>query len=238
MKQLLSKCNPFYKCISLMLFSILLSFNYDPLVNVVVFIVAITCLLLFTTISYKRLLLFFCIASISAISLYMTGVFFTSGEEQIYTVSLLSEVHLTSSYNGLQMATRIYAYMGVGLLFASSTNTLDFIYSLQQQARLQSKFAYGSLAAFHLLPNIKEEFQHVRFALHARGIQGFRYFYKVLFAMLVNVIKWAQCLSIAMVSKGFDIQANRSHYKVFRITFWDILFVLVPNTILLVYLLV
>lgn len=53
---------------------------------------------------------------------------------------------------------------GMGIFFALSTDGELFIYSLMHQCRLSPKFAYGILAAFHLMPNMVREFKNVRIA--------------------------------------------------------------------------
>ncbi len=236
MKKIMSYLNPFYKAISLILFSIILSFNYNPAINTVVFITTIIIIILFTNVQYKKMFILLLIISISAVSLYMTGVLFTTGEDTQYTISLVSNMKITSSYNGLQLATRVYAFGAIGMLFIFSNDSLQFVYSLQQQGHLKPKFAYGTLAAFHLLPNIKEEFEHAKFALHARGMSGIQFYFKVVFAMMVNAIKWAQCLSIAMISKGFDVDGKRTNYYTLKVTIYDWMFLVVPNILLLMIL--
>ena len=61
-------------------------------------------------------------------------------------------------YTALQLATRLLAYAGLGMLFALSTSGEFFIASLLHQCHLPPRFAYGILAAFHLMPGMVREF--------------------------------------------------------------------------------
>jgi energy-coupling factor transporter transmembrane protein EcfT len=89
------------------------------------------------------------------------------------------------------------------MVFSLTTNPYHFVESLQKDAKLKRKFAYGILCAFNLLPHIKNEFQNARLALQVRGVAVGPFSLKPLFSTLVNSIKWSETLSIAMQSKGF-----------------------------------
>ncbi len=224
------KLNPSYKCISIVVFAIILSFSFSVEINVVVFIITLFATL--TVTSIRKIGIFMIPVLLTAIGLFMTGVIFTEGNQHTeYAASLVANMDITSAYNGLQLATRVLAYAGIGMLFSFSTDGIAFVYSLQQQLKLSPKFAYGMLAAFHLMPNMKREYELSRFALMTRG--GKVSVFAPIKAMFVNAIRSAEHLSIAMESKGFESEGERSYYYVYSINLWDIGFLIVPNVLLL-----
>ena len=75
-------------------------------------------------------------------------------------------------YTALQLATRLLAYAGLGILFALSTEGDFFIASLLHQCHLPPKFAYGILAAFHLMPGMAREYAQVRTAFAGARPEG------------------------------------------------------------------
>ncbi len=227
--------NPTYKCISIILFAIILSFTFSITINLVVFLTSLVITLTFTPI--KKIILLLLPVAFAAIGLFMTGYIFTSGENHTdYAVTLVANMDIGSAHNGLQLATRIFAYAGVGMLFTFSTDGIAFVYSLQQQLKLSPKYAYGILAAFHLMPNMKREYELSKFALQTRG--GRTNLLAPITVMFVNAIRNAEHLSIAMESKGFEPEHKRTYYRKFKVNVFDILFLVVPNVILLLTIIV
>ena len=121
-----------------------------------------------------------------------------------------------------QLATRLLAYAGLGILFALSTEGDFFIASLLHQCRLPPKFAYGILAAFHLMPGMAREYAQVRTAFAARGLKAGPLSMKPVFTMLVNSVRWSESIAMAMESKGFCGDAPRTYYMVPRVHWYDL----------------
>jgi len=186
MFQYLYKINPFYKCITMIGLAVALTFTSTSNLNIVAFL---ACLLLLATGSDKIIAgLKFCIPMLLiAIGLFISGANIGG-----------------SSQSGLFLATRVMAFSGFGMVFSLTTDPYEFMRSLQKDARLPRKFAYGVLCAFNLVPYIKDEYQNARLALAVRGVKVTIFSMKPLFSMLVNSIRWSEMLSMAMQSKGFD----------------------------------
>ncbi len=199
MSDFLSKINPFYKFIFIILFSTFLTFTHSIWLNIWVF--GISMFLLFIGARPKqwlRALKFLIPVTILAFSLFMTGVHWGSdaGAE-------LGRLTFASTQNGLNMSTRLFSFAGLGLLFSLTTDSHELIKSMQKDAKLPRKFAYGMLCAVHLLPHIKQEYQNARLAILVRGASAGPFSWKPIFSMLVNFFRWSETLSIAMFSKGF-----------------------------------
>ena len=116
---------------------------------------------------------------------------------------------LSGKQAGLIMSTRFFAIAGFGLLFALTTNPYELIKSMQKDAKLPRKFAYGMLCAINLLPHIKNEYATAKLAFQVRGVRVSAFSIKPIFSMLVNCFRWSETLSIAMHSKGFHDSANQ-----------------------------
>jgi len=186
MSTYLHKINPFYKCVTVITLAILLTFTSSAMLNIVTFSI---CILLLITGSRKILsALKLCIPMlIIAAGLYISGANI-GGSQQ----------------SGLFLATRVMAFMGFGMVFSLTTDSYEFMKSLQKDAKVPRKFAYGILCAFNLVPYIRNEYSNARLALAARGVKFSVFSTKPLFSMLVNSIRWSEMLSMAMQSKGFD----------------------------------
>lgn len=231
----LDELNPFFKCVSVVLSCILLSFTFSIQLNVAMFIISFVLLVFFSNAKIKNILLFLIPVSIASMGLFFTGAIFGTQETTEYSIGIVANMGITSIQNGLQLATRVLAFCGVGMLFTLTTKPVDFVHSLMQQGKLKPKFAYGILASINLMPNIKREYENARFALEIRGINCTVFSVKPLFTMFVNAIFWADCLTMAMESKGFNIDANRCFYEKIQVRFIDYVFLVIPQVMIIIY---
>jgi len=199
MSDFLSKQNPFYKFIFIIVFSTALAFTRSMWLNIAVFAACVFLLLVGSRPKqWLQAAKFLIPAAFFAFSIFMTGARFGSEATGGFGVARLGGVQA-----GLNMATRFFAFAGIGILFSLTTNPYDLVKSLQKDAKLPRKFAYGMLCAVNLLPHIKNEFQNARLAFQARGVRVSAFSIKPIFAMLVNCFRWSEFLSMAMISKGF-----------------------------------
>ena len=200
MSNLLSRINPFYKFLFLMVFATVITFIHSFWLNVWVFAVCVLLILIGVPArKYLQAVKILIPVTIMAASLFMMGALFgrEAGDQ-------FGQITTAATQSGINMATRLYSFVGLGLLLTLSTDVYDLVKSLQKDAKLPRKFAYGMLCALHLFPYMKKEYQQTKLALQVRGARVGIFSLKPLFAMLVNAFRWSEMLSIAMISKGFD----------------------------------
>lgn len=228
MRGFLEELNPSIKALAVMISAITLSFSYSIELNILNFLICIILLASCSRVKFSRLLRSLAPAVLMAIGLLMTGLLYTNGGEEAYSGSfIVSSISIGSLYNGIQLATRVFAFLGLGMLFSMTTKPKFFVDSLQHQAKFSPKFAYGILASLNLLPSIKEELYQAKLALKARGVYVGIFSLKPVFSMFVNTIYWSEALDIAMRSKGFDSEGKRSYYEVTKVYKKDIFFCLI-----------
>jgi energy-coupling factor transport system permease protein len=133
-----------------------------------------------------------------AFCILMTGARFGGEATGGFGVSRLAGTHA-----GLNMATRFFAFAGLGVLFSLTTNPYDLVKAMQKNAKLPRKFAYGMLCAINLMPYIKNEYSNAKLAFQVRGVRVGVFSIKPVFSMLVNCFRWSEVMSIAMFSEGF-----------------------------------
>lgn len=225
----MEKLNPFLKGTTILLCGLILSFSYSILLNGSVIIACLLLLLFFSKAKVSSVIKIMLPAFLAAASIFYTGLLYTDSSmiqtEELSKISSLNfevlSYSVTSVYNALQLSTRVLAFACLGILFALTTDGEEFVMSLMHQCRLSPKYAYGVLAAFHLLPNIKEELQKTKLAFKVRGIPVHWYSVKPVFAMLVNTIRWSESVAMAMEAKGFDGEGRRSYYTVTYLYWFD-----------------
>lgn len=226
--------NPFYKAAAILVCGLLLSFRYSLLLSILVFSLSMAALLIFSRVKASSVLKVLAPAMLTAVSLFLTGFWFSdssmgAGASQSVTASgslnFASAVTAGHSlYNSLQLAMRVLAFAGLGMLFALTTDGEEFVASLIHQGKLPPKFAYGVLAAFHLLPDIRKEYQDARLACEVRGMKLPPLSLKPVFTALVGAVRWSECIAMAMESKGFTGGRDRTYYRVTAVHWYDYLF--------------
>jgi len=133
----------------------------------------------------------------------------------------------------LTLSTRLLCYAALGMFFSLSTKGEDFTCSLRAQLRLPASVCYSILAGANLLPHMAREYRSVLLAFRARGMKASPLSRKVLFAMLVNSIRWSDSVSMAMESKGFDSHGKRSYLHSPKTHIRDWLFLVLAPALLL-----
>ena len=224
--------NPFVKAVAVLIAGLILAFSYLVTLNLAVCGVCLFLLLFFSRARISTMGKILIPAFIAAISLFMTGLLHSSGGGGSVAGSENFQVAINSSlsvYNAMQLSTRVLAFAMLGILFSLTTDGEMFIQSLMHQCGLKPKFAYGILAAFHLMPHIGEEYRNARMAFWARGLKMGPFSMKPLFTAMVNCLRWSESIAMAMESKGFDGDGKRTCYYVTRVHWYDVVFLAVLN---------
>lgn len=211
--------NPFVKAVTILICGIVLAFTKSWQLAIAIAIVCLISLILGTHCKWSAIAKTFGPAILIAAAVFYSGLVFgkpDTSAEHIYSASTMGAA--------LLMSSRILAYVSMGLAFALSSDREEFVMSLMHQAHLKPKFAYGVLAALHLLPTLQREWQEVCLAYEVRrrkkGLFG------PLFNTLVNSIRWSENVAMAMESKGFDGDGKRTYAVVTHVRAGDIMFVL------------
>ena len=118
------------------------------------------------------------------------------------------------------LAVRVFALALPGLLLVASTDPVRLADALTTHWRVSPRFAYGSLAALRLVPLLAAEWQTMRLARRARGVEPghdplahLRLFAGTAFALLVAAVRRGSRLATAMDARGFDSGAARTHAR-------------------------
>lgn len=109
------------------------------------------------------------------------------------------------------LALRVIAVALPGVLFVASTDPVRVADALTVHWRMSTRIAYGALAAIRLAPLLVTEWQTIRLARRARGVDAGRNPFAALrlaagaaFALLVGAIRRGSRLALAMDARGFD----------------------------------
>lgn len=214
----LERINPLAKAVSVLLCCFVLMISHSWTLNLATLLVCVFALTMLSRCSWRAMAAVLLPSLLLAVALASTGLFFGSH------AGTPGASELNSMASAIQLATRVLALVALGTLFALSTNGEQLVTSLMMQAHLKPKFAYGVLAAYHLLPTISREWEQARLAYQVRGYRVHLFSFAPLFNALVNCVRWSETVAMAMESKGFDGDAARTFIQPIDIQKRDILF--------------
>lgn len=216
--------NPSFKLISLIVVTIVLAGRQDPVWNAAAFFLSMI-LILSSGTRIRTLLLLLVPVALAAAGMFFTGYRFTADA----ALPVRSEAFISADshvLDGITQASRVFAYAGIGYLFALTTDKIHMIRSFQRQLHLPQVFAYGLLAAWGAFPHMAMEYRKTRAAFRARGIRVFPASPALLAPLLVKSVRWSNELSSAMESKGFSPDAKRSEYSPVKVHLYDWIFLI------------
>ena len=112
----------------------------------------------------------------------------------------------------------------MGQTFSLQPVSYTHLKSFEKQFRLPQVWAYGLLAAWGIFPQAVQEYKRTRAAFRARGISVFPVSPALLKPLLVKSVRWSEELAIAMESKGFSGEEERTEYLEVRVRLRDWIF--------------
>ncbi|MBN1094413.1 energy-coupling factor transporter transmembrane protein EcfT [Blastococcus sp. TML/M2B] len=122
--------------------------------------------------------------------------------------------------SAVALAVRVLALALPGVLLVASTDPVRLADALTLHWRVSTRFAYGALAALRLVPLLATEWQTIRQARRARGIEPgrnpvahARLFAGTAFGLLVGAVRRGTRLATAMDARGFDSGVPRSNAR-------------------------
>jgi energy-coupling factor transport system permease protein len=123
----------------------------------------------------------------------------------------------TPLLTALTVTFRVVAVALPGVVVLLTVDPTDLADSLVQNAHVPARFAYAALAALRLLPLMGAEWQTIKAARRARGIDAGRnplrhveLFAGTVFTLLVGAVRRGTRLALAMDARGFDATGPRT----------------------------
>jgi energy-coupling factor transport system permease protein len=120
---------------------------------------------------------------------------------------------------GIGLALRVVGLALPGVLLVATTDPVRLADALTLHWRVPTRFAFGALAALRLVPLLVAEFESVRLARRARGVEGrtpvarARLLGGIVFTLLVGAVRRGSRLATAMDARGFDSGIPRTNAR-------------------------
>lgn len=120
---------------------------------------------------------------------------------------------------GVGLGLRVVGLALPGVLLVATTDPVRLADALTIHWRVSTRFAFGALAALRLVPLLVAEFESVRLARRARGVEGrtpvarARLLGGIVFTLLVGAVRRGSRLATAMDARGFDSGVPRTNAR-------------------------
>lgn len=229
----LTRVNPSIKLVLSIFLFFYMIFIHNPTHLAYLTIVLSVILYVYSGHPFKYLLLFSLPFVLVFVSSASSMIFFGRGDTIWYKWGIV-QISEESFYRGIHLGFRALSFALLGMIFALTTKPVMLFYSMMQQLRIPSKYAYSFLASIRMIPIMFEEFQTLRHALIIRQAvpqKGLKGFYKKLhffsIPLLAQSIRRAQRIAVAMEAKRFTQATERTYYYETSVRMWDVLFFIV-----------
>jgi energy-coupling factor transport system permease protein len=143
---------------------------------------------------------------------------------------LLSED--AGAVTGVGLGLRVVGLALPGVLLVATTDPVRLADALTIHWHVPTRPAFGALAALRLVPLLVTEFESVRLARRARGVEAgrnpvarARLLGGIVFALLVGAVRRGSRLATAMDARGFDSGIPRTNARGSRLHSRDAVFV-------------
>ncbi|MGE3269734.1 MAG: energy-coupling factor transporter transmembrane protein EcfT [Chloroflexota bacterium] len=169
------------------------------------------------------------------VGLFWTSVVFYAGPGTDAPSLVPGPVRVTPAalVFGLTIMCRLLAIFCASMLFVLTTNPVDFVVALIQQARLPVRIGYAIFAAYRFMPLVHEELGNIQAAHQVRGatsgggpVARMRQIMGYAIPLLAISVRRAEHVALAMDSRGFGAQQQRTYYRRTRFTRADLYFLL------------
>jgi len=240
---LLNEMNPSIKALSILVSILLLSIFFDPVTPLLSLVLTVVITFSFAQVSFKKWILLFSPFLFMAIVYVWSSLLFPRvdpGDSIIWEWRFIT-ITAEGFQRSISLGLRVLSFASLSLLFALTTNPINFLLSLMQQCRLSPKIAYSIMAGYQFLPLIKDEFNIIRSAHQIRGAgrtitlrDKLKQIKRYAIPLLASGIRKAERTAVAMESKGFTGDKNREFYKVISVSKKDWLLLCLLISIVLV----
>ncbi len=229
----LHRLNPLTKLLLTFPVAALVSLIFEPLTPLVIAVVAVLATWRLGNVPLATVLRPLAFALLLGFGMFWTGVLFYAGDGSEAPSLVGGPFHITPAglIYACTMVTRTLAIFATSSLFVLTTNPVDFVVALVQQARLPVRVGYAVFAAYRFVPLVQEELGNIRAAHQVRGAttgRGIaarvRQTIGYAIPLLAISVRRAERVALAMDSRGFGARPDRTFFRTTTLTRSDAIF--------------
>jgi len=230
---LLHRRNPVFKLIIVILWSLLASFSYYPVLPTLTFLITFLAIWILgkipAIILFKKLFVFIAVSVIFMISMMvLRGL---SPETDPVLRLWILQWSKADIVQVCSLGFRILAIVTLSAGFVLTTKPQDLVLSLIMQCKVKPVYGYAAIAAYRFLPEFGEQVNTIHLAQEIRGIPWNRGIasrlsspFRVLLPLLIAAARKGEHLACAMESRGLGRNGERTYYRKIKVEREDWIF--------------
>lgn len=211
------RLNPTVLLATILILGLMITFTQSTFINLTLVVLALAYLAL-NRVAFKKVVLILLFVLPLAFGTWWSFILYGTGD---------------TWHSAWLFATRIYAYVALGLTLTLTWPVKLLLFSLTQSAHLSPTFAYGLLAPFNLLHKLRQQIKLIFYAGQVRGVPYHFWQARLYLKIIVVALAWSNDLAEAMTSHGFSEGFARTNVTKIPLPRWQWLCPLVIAGLLL-----
>ncbi len=220
----LHRLNPLSKLAVALALLVVLTALGDPITPLLILAILVVSLRVLGRIGWRALIRFMAPSIVLGFGIiWTTALFYRPGPHgvgrPVLEVGPLVFLDVGVAY-ALTIFFRLQGFLAASLLFVLTTDPTDLMQALMQVVRLDDRFGYGTLAAYHFVPQFESELATIRAAHRIRGVadgggpaQAVRRYVGYMIPLLAGAVRKAERVALAMDARGFGAFPDRTYYR-------------------------
>jgi energy-coupling factor transport system permease protein len=216
----LQRRNPTIKLAAVIAAALPLTFVFDPVTPLVLFLVTLAAGRLLGGISITAQLRPLAVFILAGIAILLANIFFNKENAGSPVVFALGPVEVTRAalWAAASLWFRLLCFALLSLVFIRTTEPQRLLLSLVHQLHMSDRVAYGVMVGYRMLPVFQADYTTIRAAQRLRGIREgsgllhpFSRMRRYALPLLAGAVRRAGRIAIAMDARAFGASPRRTY---------------------------
>ena len=222
--------HPLVKLLGCVVIIILATMSYDPVPNIVLFLLTVVLALVGGRLSPRRFFGTLAPFSFIAFGFGISQLLVHAEGTTFLVVGPLTITKEALSFSAA-LAFRMLTIISISLVFTMTTDPKELVLSLIQQLKMSYRVAFGIFFALRMMPQVEAEFDIIRSAHRIRGVGEkpglvgkLEEYQRFTIPLLVSLIRKSTRAAMAMEAKAFGAFPDRTYLTRMHIRSRDVVF--------------
>jgi energy-coupling factor transport system permease protein len=229
----LQRRNPTIKLAAIVAAALPLTFVFDPVTPLVLFVVTLAVGRLLGGLSLKAQLRPLAVFVLAGMAILIANIFFNKQNATSTVVFSIGSVDVTSAalWAAASLWLRLLCFALLSLVFVRTTEPQHLLLSLVQQLHLSDRVAYGVMVGYRMLPVFQADYATIRAAQRLRGVREGRAIFhpfsrirRYALPLLAGAVRRGGRIAIAMDARAFGALTGRTYRQRMVVTVSDWVF--------------
>ena len=218
----LGRRNPVIKLAALLAVIGALTFVFDPWTPALFLLLALAVGRGLGGVSVGKLLRILAVFLPALVGVLLANVLFNrlnAGAAPLFTLGPVA-VTAPALRTAGSLGFRMLAFAAFSAVFVLTTDPSELLLSLAQQLRVNYRIAYGTMAGYRMVPLLRSEFETIRSAHRARGLEEprgllgpWRQLVRYAIPLLAGAVRRGTRVALAMDARAFGAFSSRTYRR-------------------------